>query len=467
MALQFIESEKRKPKLCVNNHIYYKYKVVDETTYWKCEKFQITKCKARMSTQGERIVSHGKKEHNHVADVAKVECDKILNNIKDTARNTRDSPHVIVSDASVGVSLAIAGRLPSVDCMKKTIRNVRAKENPGPVLPLHRRDIVFPELYTLTENQEIFLMFDSGPQDDRILIFSTRRNLQLLARSSHWYADGTFKVSPPLFAQLYTIHGLRHSNSIPLVYALLPDKTHNTYVRLLGQIKQLEATVNPETILIDYESAIIGAIESEFPGVVVRGCFFHFCQCIFRSIQSNGLQQRYETDADFALTMRYLSALAFVPLNELVQSFDLLLDNNVFPPEAQPVIDYFEDTWIGRPDRRLRRRAPRFAHVMWNCYNSVLENLPKTNNALEGWHRGFQEMVGGNHPNIWKFVNALKKEQSLNELRIEQYHSGQQPPASRKKYRDCAERIRRLILDFDPANDVVPYLRGIAHNITY
>ncbi|KAK4872010.1 hypothetical protein RN001_016134 [Aquatica leii] len=49
-------------------------------------------------------------------------------------------------------------------------------------------------------------MYDSGPADDRLLIFCTRKNLQVLARTANWYADGTFKTVPHFFHQLYTLH---------------------------------------------------------------------------------------------------------------------------------------------------------------------------------------------------------------------------------------------------------------------
>ncbi|CAG0892196.1 unnamed protein product [Darwinula stevensoni] len=54
-----------------------------------------------------------------------------------------------------------------------------------------------------------------------------KRNLQLLRCSEHWYANGTFKIVPPLFEQLYTIHGVEANNSVPLVYALLGDEERN------------------------------------------------------------------------------------------------------------------------------------------------------------------------------------------------------------------------------------------------
>ena len=76
-----------------------------------------------------------------------------------------------------------------------------------------------------------------------------------------------------------------------------------------------------------------------------------------------------------------------------------------------------------------RRSSSIFAHSLWNCYDATLNDLPKTNNAVEGWHRGFSQILGAYHPTIWKFIDGLKKEQNSNEMKIEQYISGHQPPA--------------------------------------
>ena len=72
--------------------------------------------------------------------------------------------------------------------------------------------------------------------------------------------------------------------------------------------------------------------------------FFHFCQCIYSNIQSIGLQRRYENDADFALQMRHLPSLAFVPVEDVVLAFEDLLSRVDVPLDSHSVIDYFEDT---------------------------------------------------------------------------------------------------------------------------
>ena len=67
----------------------------------------------------------------------------------------------------------------------------------------------------------------------------------------HWYADGTFKAAPPLFTQIYTIHAVKYNSTIPTVFALMPNKSQDTYVRLFNAIKDLEPNLNPISIMTD------------------------------------------------------------------------------------------------------------------------------------------------------------------------------------------------------------------------
>ena len=99
-------------------------------------------------------------------------------------------------------------------------------------------------------------------------------------------------------------------------------------------------------------------------------------------------------------------------------------------------------------------------------YSRVLDNLPKTNNWVEGWQCRFETEVGAHHPNIWRFVKCLQKEHSFNEVQIEQHVAGIEAEPSRKRYADAAKRIQRLVEAFDP-DDVVEYIRGIAHNWSF
>jgi hypothetical protein len=71
-----------------------------------------------------------------------------------------------------------------------------------------------------------------------------------------------------------------------------------------------------------------------------------------------------------------------------------------------------------------------------------------------------------NHPTIWKFIDMLKKEQSVVDLRVNNLLSGGTPRPSRKKYLDSAQRIENVVDDFKNRT-VNEYLLGIAHIISF
>lgn len=308
------------------------------------------------------------------------------------------------------------------------------------------------------------MLYDSGPGVQRIIIFTTRKNLDLMVNTQHWFADGTFKSTPPLFQQLYTIHGIKYNAVVPTVYILMSNRTERTYLTAFNQLKVLEPRLNPLSIMTDFELAAINAFKIVFPAVNQRGCFFHFKQYIFRRVQALGLAEQYMNDGTFAHQIKMLGSLAFVPEAEVLDAFEQLGNTEFYRDneEAIPLLDYFEETWIGMV-RRGRRRPPKFSISLWNCYEGVREDLPKTNNSVEGWHNEFSSLIGANHPSIWKFIEGLQKQQSINEMKIIQYLSGRNEDEGRRTYRDVAKRILNIVNDY-PNLAILDYLNNLAHN---
>ena len=108
---------------------------------------------------------------------------------------------------------------------------------------------------------------------------------------------------------------------------------------------------------------------------------------------------------------------------------------------------------------------PLFDLALWNMYDQTIGDLLRTNNAVEGWHRRFQANVGAYHPNFWKFIDILKREQSLNHVNISQARAGHQPEPQRRRYEDSNRRIKNIVQDYHNI-DRLQYLRGLAHNIS-
>ena len=213
--------------------------------------------------------------------------------------------------------------------------------------PANREDV--PLQYQRSYANEQFLIFDSGQGDaDRIFIFGTNQSLQLLSQSQNWFGDGTFKVCPQIFFQIYTIHAQINGRILPCIYALLPNKTEETYTRLFREVEQHVAN-SPTDILMDFERAALNSVGQVYPNTEFKGCFYHFSSNIWKHIQNLGLQNPYQDDENFALWLRMLSPLVFIPPNDVIHYFELLIDEirNNFSDEFNDLMDYSEDAYIG------------------------------------------------------------------------------------------------------------------------
>ena len=176
----------------------------------------------------------------------------------------------------------------------------------------------------------------------------------------------------------------------------------------------------------------------------------------------------YTTTPDFALNLKQIASLAFVPPQKVSKCYDTLVDSAFFKIHdtlLQPLLGYVENTWIGGLDRRRNRRAPLFSIDLWNCYESVLNDLNKTNNHCEGFNNGFHSLLGAAHPSIFKFIDGLKKQQGITDLKREQLLAGSQQSVGRNTYKDCAAKLKNVVENYGTYIDTNAYLRAVAHNI--
>ena len=223
----------------------------------------------------------------------------------------------------------------SLETVRSGIRRTRQGNVPVAPRPVDRT-FVIPAPYTTMEDGDRF----NNNVDDRILIFSTDESLNFLASADDWFMDETFKVAPPQFAQLYTMHGLSGTHHIIGCYELLPNKTRETYMELLQQVNQLTNGFQPQT---DYEQAGICAIPNVYP---------------------NTSQKQQHTDEVFRNNIRMIAALAFVPMADILQLFDDHSDDPLMSPAR----------YISRINM-VKGMKPTKAHIPQQLNSDVVDNL--------------------------------------------------------------------------------------------
>ena len=84
-----------------------------------------------------------------------------------------------------------------------------------------------------------------------------------------------------LFRQLFTLHVMMQGKLVPCVYALMLSKQKSTYKRVFRGLKDAAEehhlpAIAPESVLTDYEHAMLDAIHDEFPAAERKGCLFHY-----------------------------------------------------------------------------------------------------------------------------------------------------------------------------------------------
>jgi len=446
---------------------------------WECSKRHTSlKCHARLHTTDSPnptlIEEIG--THEHRANAIAVEVKQAMSSIRQQASTSSDTPSKIISSNVTSLSSAAQGALPLLHNLKRGIRKMRHASGGSLAVPHRREDINLPEEFTTTVNGDNFLLFDSGPNSDRILIFGTTDHLNFLKHSDILLADGTFKSSPNLFDQLFIIHGMRGKTTFPLVYCLTPNRTTPTYVRMLTALKNLCPELAPKMIMSDFEKASVNAFQEVFPGSENKGCFFHLSQCFYRHVQKlPEVLHRYSTDSDFCLQLRFLIALAFVPPEDVAATFEHLMRIPFFTDNEellQEFTTYFESTWIGKMNRAgTQRLSPKFAIELWNCFHSVLEDLPKTNNTCEGYHNGLAACLGAAHPTIYKLIKELQHQHSLSSLKINQFLAGNVQNVCKKTVK-LASRLKLIVEGYgvdESATNIfchTQYLRKLAYCIS-
>ena len=128
-----------------------------------------------------------------------------------------------------------AAVIPSYSANQTTINRVKQEKQFRMQEPQSLTDFELQELLKMTRSGERFLHFYSGPNDTKLkMVFITLSGLDLLSGADDWFCIGTFYTAPSVFFQKHTIHASVEGILIPFVYALLPDKKEETYIRLLN-----------------------------------------------------------------------------------------------------------------------------------------------------------------------------------------------------------------------------------------
>lgn len=483
-----LKTARGKDKLAYRGYLYTLAGTNITTQNWRCERQRQDKCRGSASTllqYTDGCTVHELRPHNHVPDVARQTVQIAMSDMVEAAATSTAPPRRVISETVAGLTQESLSIAPKRKALTTRIQRKRAKVQGGLEPIPTTRVFEIPDRFQkirLGDQEFEFLRHDDlagvGEDDDnfaaedRILIFAIEPCLEILSEAETWMSDGTFKVPPSIFYQFTTIHAVVGDWLFPCVFALLPNKTQATYIRLLENLNTIRPGLRPYRIILDFELAAHNAFKFVYPDIEVQACFFHFSQSCWRKLQDVGLRNDYIDNEGLRVLVRSFVTLAFLPLDQVTPAFEVLEETAETYyrdiPLLEEFVSYFEQVYIGRhtTTRHRTRRTPRYPAHIWNVRERTVEGLPRTNNRLEGWHRAIQTLFDSPHPSMWRFLDGLKKEQALVWANLQFRAAGRQPPAQEKRYQEINKSLQTLIAQYDSgAQSLEQFLRGCAYNI--
>jgi MULE transposase domain len=324
--------------------------------------------------------------HNHAEDDELIDAESFRSDVKagvrfDPCRPVKRSYDSAVCDLRRNERGRTRHRQPVQEFHSLRSSLSRCKREGVPNIPRRIDDVNIMNPYDESWSGEQFLVHSDNQWG--VQVFATEENLKVLRKCKELYVDGTFRSTPPPFKQFVTIHGKYHGRLLCLASCLLAGKQIGQYRQFFQCLKRevrriTHRRLKPTRVVCDFEQAIILAIETEFTGAKVSGCYFHFCQSLYRKISSIGLATPYRRDQRLGEAIRKCFAVGYLPLAVVRQTFLQFRGSRSIRrltaryPDLDVFLNYVSSTYFTGP----------YPPLMWNVYTRDSSN--RTNNHVEG-----------------------------------------------------------------------------------
>jgi hypothetical protein len=133
-----------------------------------------------------------------------------------------------------------------------------------------------------------------------------------------------------------------------------------------------------------------------------------------------------------------------------------------FPEVLNPVFNYFFAVYIGDEEEDAM-----YPINLWNMRENLINDLPRTNNAIEGWHNIFRSTFGPLNKTPRNFVKKLLQEEEAIYQKLLRIRSGEKLKRKRK-YVLLGEKLKDFIIRCEERN-LVPtqYITEMTNFVFY
>ncbi|KAF9417149.1 hypothetical protein HW555_005660 [Spodoptera exigua] len=152
----------------------------------------------------------------------------------------------------------------------------------------------------------------------------------------------------------------------------------------------------------------MNAIAIVFPSVVIKACYFHYSENVWKKAKQLDLTKD-------AITQRHVSISALLPLlpcKFISEEWCNIMEDCPDTDAIQTFNDYTVSRWLEKES---------FVDI-W-CVHGERH---RTTNAVESWHKKLNSAVPKN-ANLYQLLNVLKEDADLQTVVVTQYKSNAPP----------------------------------------
>lgn len=415
-------SQRGKPKLIDNlGYSYHQTRVGKKVTAWRCVvRNAKVICGATVQQKGD-IFTRGPQPHNHAGNPSAASTARIQKEVKQHATEGLFDPSLNIVEAAILKETREHGlrpNLPKPQNLTRMANYTREKMRPEEPTDL---DFIYNEDFIPG-----FKVADLTVNGKRHLMFATPQQLQFLSKAKVWYLDGTFKVVRPPFYQLWSIHAFvangEDMKQMPFLFVLMSSRRTVDYKAVFDSLKTIiDGDLAVQQMVLDFELSLWKAIQETFPNVTMRGCAFHWTQCVWRKLQGVGLQSHYMQDIAVHRLCKQLLGLPFIPSEHIHPVFEKLQER-ALTPSLQELMDYVSVTWM---------ESSIWTPAAWSVFGQTV----RTNNDVEGWHHRLNSKAKKGNLPFYMLVQLLFVEAELINYNLNLISEHRLKRLQRSKYR--------------------------------
>ncbi|POM65201.1 Hypothetical protein PHPALM_19123 [Phytophthora palmivora] len=205
------------------------------------------------------------------------------------------------------------------------------------------------------------------------------------------FVDGTFRCVPSGYAQcvVFMVHDRASGVFVPVFYVLSTSRTGDSYWDMIHFIVQAtDQQIEPAEIVCAFESALMDALQTQFPNAIVLGCLFHMKQALRRAMKRCAIP---EDECLIGMTQGVLDTVTVIEHEQVERALTYSVE------KWKQFWSYFERTWLKQ-----------YSIEVWNVYGLDNELVARTNNPLERFNRELNSRFPTPHPSMTTFVTVIK-----------------------------------------------------------